>query len=117
MKRSMPAKGQSSLFTKKPLDVSSELIGVRKIDDVRPGWKQDLVGLGRYRRIRKLSKEVRLSTDDRMFLELFEYDKNIDCVELWNRYYARMRIQMSPSLIKKILEEFLYFGLIKLDTV
>ena len=117
MKRRRPAGGQQRLFGKKKLDVKGKPLGVRKLIDVCPGWKRDIVVLGRYQRIPKLSEEVRLSVCNRMFLELFENDEVVDCEELWNRYYAKVRIEMTPSAMKLMLEDLLRVGLIRIDAI
>lgn len=117
MKQRRLAIGQQRLFGKKKIDVSSKPLGVRKLVDVRPHWKPDIVGIGRYQKIQRPSKEVRVSVHDRMFLELFGNDESVDGVELWNRYYAMMRIEITPTAMQSVLHDLVYLGLIRIDAI
>lgn len=97
---------------KPKIDIGKPL-GVRNLVDVRPGWKPDIVALGRYRRIPILSKEVKLSVFHSQFLELIEKDEVIDCEELWNRFYDLLRMEISPKEMGRILKLLTRLGLVE----
>ena len=111
-KRRRLSDGQQRLFAPKKIN-TGKLIGVRKLNDILPDQKPDIVGLGSYRRIQKPSKEVKLYPLVRMFFECLEDDEIVDSEEWWNKYYSRYRMEMGPSTFKKLVDELIITGLIE----
>ena len=80
---------------------------------MRPDWETDIFGQGEhYKKTGRLVK-VPVSVSDKYFVECLEDDVGIDGMEWWNRYYAKLRIEIGPITFKMWVDELITRGLVE----
>ena len=94
-------------------DIIGKPLGDRKLIDVRGEWKTDICAPGGHYRILKPSKDVRVSSLDRIFLECIQNAEIPDGEGIWNEYYRALRIEIEPVTFHKWLRKLIKLGLIE----
>lgn len=110
--KKQPAIGQRRFGAPAKID-TGKLVAVRNLQSLSPSWKPDIFGMGEHFIALKPSKDVQLSTHDRIFFECIERLGPADGEEIWNEYYNTMKAEVGPKTFQKWMKKLISTGLVE----